>query len=431
MSVSTILFLTLAAIIISILVGYKRNINIGMIAIFFTYILGVFVLGKGAFAVIGWWPTSTFFQMAMVLAFYGFAKSNGALQVLTQHVLYPFRKKPTILPFIMYLVILVLGAVAGPLSVNSFMPVLSFSIAAQTGWNPVLFSIMCCIGAAIGSSVPFSEMGTYVIGGLTGAGYSPEQAESITWGVAACAWIVSILFILILYFITKANKAGEVQMDPPPKANPEQAKTLTIIGLVIFFMVVPSVLKVIFPGTAVAAFAGKMNLPFICATGFVLCALLKLGSTREVLSKKVPWDMIVMLCGISMLVAVATNSGAAAYLGGLIGENVPKLLIGPMLTLIAAGLSFFVPFFGTFPMLYPLLPPIVEHTGLSIVILAACIFIGGVSTSISPFSSGGAFIIAQCDDEQLKDKLFTQHIYYAIGSMIFCCILSVIVSLFM
>lgn len=424
MSVGTILIISVAAIVLAILIGWKTKINIGMVCIAFAYILGTFILGQSGYAVIGYWPTSSAFQMISVLAFYGFAKSNGALELVTRKTLYAFRQRPQVLPFVIFFVILLLGAAAGPLSVNSFMPVLTFAIAQAAGWPPVMFSVVCCIGAVVGSSLPFSEIGGYMFNALVSAGYETAVAESLTWKIGITAWVVCAIFFLILYFACKGYKGCAVEMEKTGKATPEQKKTLAVVGVVIGLMVIPSFLKVLMPGSVFAMFAGKMNLPLLCVAGFVVCALLKLGSSRDVITTKIPWDMIMMLSGISMLVGVASAAGATDYLGQLIGQNVPPMFIGTVFALLAAGLSFFIPFWNTFPIMIPLIPAIVEATGLNPVMLAACVLVGGITTSISPFSSGGAFIMAQCPDENLRQKLFVQHIVLSLGGTVLVCILS-------
>ena len=66
------------------------------------------------------------------------------------------------------------------------------------------------------------------------------------------------------------------------------------------------------------------------------------------------------------------------------------------------------------PLMYPLVPGLVENLGLNPVTLYTCIFWGGLSTALSPFSTGGAITIASCPDEEVKDALPNKMIVVAV-----------------
>lgn len=57
------------------------------------------------------------------------------------------------------------------------------------------------------------------------------------------------------------------------------------------------------------------------------------------------------------------------------------------------------------PLMYPLVPGLAATLGLNPVALFSCIYIGGLSTALSPFSTGGALTIASCADKEVKENI--------------------------
>lgn len=423
MSTGIILAITFGAILASILIGYKTNINIGFIAMGFAYIIGTWVLGINSNTIISYWPVTITVQFISILGFYGYAFHNGTLNSLALHILYPFRKFPQILPFVITLVTLFLGAMAGQTAANGFMPLLTFTIAMQAGWHPALFALICCTSAVVGASVPFSQTGVLIAGALAETEYA-ANAELMTWKISMTSWLVLLLMVAVLYVILGAYKIKKVEMEKPAPYTPQQKKNLVIIAIVLFLLVIPSLCKYLLPGSFLAQLSGNINISLVYILGFLACAFFKLGDQRKVINNSIPWYFICMIAGVSILVAIATNSGASEFLGTFIGTNVPKALIGPFFVLMAGAFSFFAAFYLTFPIMFPLVFPICAATGLNPIMLLTACFFGSICTSISPFSNGGMIVLGQQHDEAIREKQFVWQIYLAIYAIIFCVLAS-------
>ena len=91
MSASTVLVLFIVGIAVSIALGNKLKVNIGLIAMLYSFIMGVFFMGLKASDLTAMWPTKVFFTIMSITLFFGFATENGALgqfalKVITRHV---------------------------------------------------------------------------------------------------------------------------------------------------------------------------------------------------------------------------------------------------------------------------------------------------------------------------------------------------------
>ena len=145
----------------------------------------------------------------------------------------------------------------------------------------------------------------------------------------------------------------------------------------------------------------------LAIVGALLCAALKLGDEKKIIKNHIPWNTIVMVGGISMLMGVATVAGAVEFLSNWVSTSIPTFLVPGILVFIAGGMSFFSGAVTVVvPMLVPMVPSLSATTGLNPVLLISCILIGSCCTGLSPFSTGGSLLLSGVKDEQLRDKIF-------------------------
>ena len=419
------LVIILVALFASIGIGYVTKKNIGFIALAFSYILGVFVFKQSAGTILGLWPTGLFLTMVSIMAFYGYATSNGSLQLLAQKVIYPFRKNVKILPFVVFIIEIIIASVAGNTAVTAFFPVLCFTIALTAGWDPVLFSTISCFASVVGGSLPWSQTGVLISDILTKAGME-EMAGSYTLRNSIASIVTFFIFIILLFIFTKGYKVKSIEMEKPQPFNAVQKKTLIIVLIVAILVVVPSLFKILAPATGLAKISGKFNLGLIAFTGAAICALLNLGNEKEIITKRIPWGTFIMICGVYILVSLATTVGATDKLSEIIGSGLPSWAIAPVFALIAGIMSMFSSFQVVIAIMLPMVPSIVGITGANPVLYIVAIFAGSISASISPFSNGGMMTMSQCYDEVERDKLFNKQLIVSVCAIIFVTILSLI-----
>ena len=139
--------------------------------------------------------------------------------------------------------------------------------------------------------------------------------------------------------------------------------------------------------------------------GALVCAFMKLGDEKKVI-KGIPINTIVMIVGVYMLIKVASEAGLIDAVSSALTSSIPRFLVPGAIVLFAAFLSFFSSSTSTvMPLMYPLVPVLAASLGMNEVALYSCIFFGGLSTAMSPFSTGGALTIASCPDNEVKDNL--------------------------
>ncbi len=398
MSASFIIAVCLLGIVIAIALGYKFGINMGVTGIVFAYIVGCFMMGMRVRDVVALWPNSVAFQLMSITLFFGFAVLNGTMQAVANHLLYAVRNQTWMIAFAIYFIAIILGALGcPPPAANAIMAVIGFSIGLPAGLHPVIIAWAVCHGANIGACLPWSASGSVVSTTIAAAGYETE-ANGMTWSFVIAFFLVSLLLLAVLYIVFKGNKLKNVRVEKPEPFTSVHKKNLLIIGIVVALVVIPGMI----PG--LKSFARLCDIQMLGMIGFIVCSLMKLADEKKVI-KAVLWNTIILVGGISMLMSVATEAGVVEMMSSWLNNSVPAFAVTAFLCVLGGFLSFFSGGVNTvFPMLAPIVPSLAVG-GVKPVTLFIAILLGACYTAISPFSTGGAIFMSNCQDEKVRGTL--------------------------
>ena len=417
MSIGTILILTIAAIVICIALNYKLNINLGIPAIIFAWLIGCFCLNMKVKAVVNQWPTNIVFQLMCITMFFAFASQNGTMKKVADGFIYRFRKQTWMIPLVIYFAGFVIGGMGAPgATANIIMSVIGFNIAAEVGLHPLIIAVVACHGGAAGSELPWSAQGIIAKGVIQE--YWPDHADSYTWKLWLAYLVLSLVICVGVSLIFGGfKKRAALEYAKPEPFTREQRDTLIIIGCVVGFSLIFPIINTLCPAI-VKVLAGYMDIQMLCMVGILLCILLKLGNQKEAIAKGVPWNTIVMLGGMAMLMNIAGEAGATDFIAALLSKNVPPTAIVAILGILAGFLSFFSGGMSVvFPMLAALVPPIAEATGIPAYAMLASICCGARITALSPFSTGGALIMGANPVEKNAKLLFNGQLVISLFSL--------------
>lgn len=423
--------LVILTIIISIALGYKLKINTGFFAMGFAYIIGCFILDLKPNEVIGMWPIKIFYTILSVSLFYNFAMANGTLEKLSQHLLYSTKKFPYLLPLAIFFAAMFIASLgAGYFTVLAFFGPITLILCEKTGLKKLVGAIAVNYGSLAGANFMTSGSGIIFKGLIENTSYV-NNSYYFTSLIFISTLIVPIIVIGSLIFINFNKHTKHLDIEIPKKFEKEQKTTLTLIFTMIFLTLIIPILVTIFPNNQFFKFINsKIDIGLIAIVFSIIAFIKKLGNEKEIIAK-VPWNTLIMICGVGMLISVAIKAGTIDLLSSWIGTNIPKVLVPIILCLVAGIMSFFSSTLGVVaPSLFPIVPSLVAVTGLNPAVLFVSIILGAQATSISPFSSGGSLILSSSTVEE-KDKLFNQLMFKGvsiclIGAVIFTVILGVI-----
>lgn len=382
--------ISLIALLTAIIIGFVRNVNVGILCMGFSMVLGL-VFGLDAKEILSGFSSSLFIQMVGITYLFAIINSNGTLELLARKMVGLVGKKKALIPFVMYILGFLICAV-GPGAIPSLaiIPVIAIPVAVSAGINPIMTAIIGDLGVMSGRMSPLTPESAVVRElmeeqGLTG------NTIPIMISLTITALIVAVL-VYIYYKGWKVEKREDKTEEALPKFNGKQ--WLSLAGLLIL-------------AVGVLFFSWNVGL-----TGFLAgSVLIVLGCGEEKKAiKGIPWNVILMVLGVGILMNVISLSGGIDIMvAGL--EKIMGHRTAAMIMAITAGfMSFFSSGLGVvFPTLIPTASGLASGLGVGAVELVSVIVIGGTVSGFTPISTTGALIMAGVAQQEGAEEKFPQN----------------------
>ena len=406
----------LAAIVISILLGYTTKINIGLFAIAFSYLIGCFGMQLKATEIIELWPLKIFFVIFAVTLFYNFPLANGALEKLCSHLIYKCRHFPAFLPLVIFFVATIIaGLGAGYYTVLATMAPMILLLSKKTRLNIIIATLALNYGALAGANFITSQSGVIFTELMRGAGVANDNAFTYALGIFAATFLVPTVLLGGYSFINAKNSKVAIEATLPEPLDRKQKQSIVLIFLMMAIVLIVPILHLLMPQSSSIAFLNsRIDIGFIAIFFAVISLLLKLGDEKTVIAL-IPWNTLIMICGVGMLIVLGVEVGVIYQLTDWLSTNVPIWMIPLFVFVISAIMSIFASTLGVVaPALFPMVPPLAVASGLSPLLLFVCIVLGAQSSSLSPFSSGGSLMLGASQDVIDKDQLFLSLLFKAV-----------------
>ncbi len=217
--------------------------------------------------------------------------------------------------------------------------------------------------------------------------------------------------------------------DFAPKPEPFTSKQK-----ITMFMIVALVMLVIAPGLpGMKTILPKQILLMLANVGsvaLILSGIMLLFSAAD--SKKaikiMPWGVIMMVCGVTVLIEVMDKSGGLNAMVKMLGSISNPVSINFWLGLLTGIISAYSSSSGVVvPMFMPLVPGLIQEIGGgNSISMISSIVVGSHLVDTSPLSTLGAICIACADDSEEKSKLFRKLLIWglsmSVASAIICYI---------
>ena len=421
-----VLALSLIGLAVAIIVGNVSKINVGVIAMSIAFFIGVWGLGLSVSDVINFWPIRIMFFLVAIGLLFGYAIETGTLDLLSKKMLYAVGGNAKILPFAVFLLTGIVDVLGAGGSTPGIMAPIVIPMMVTAGLSPVMGAISICMGAFVFGSNPINGFGGVVGLGLLEQNYGYDAAFESTMYQFVSVIIACILFQIIAYFVLGCHKAKKVEM--PEKPEPFKGEQKIALGIMIgalCLMFFPVMFSMFFPGIAwLKALADICQPQSIMVVAALVCMALRLADQKKIVAA-IPWNTIIQICGVCIMVGVATEAGLGDAIASIVGhEDFPVWLIAPLLALFCGFLTFFSSMTSVvFPIAYAVVPSIAAATGLNPVGLLCAVWCGCMAAGMSPFSLAGALIVGSTPKE-LQDGLVTKQLIYTIVGIIFGTLLS-------
>ena len=286
--------LSLLALIAALVVSMTSRINVGWLAIAFAWLVGVYGAGLRPDVVLAGFPAALFLTLAGVTLLFGIAETNGTLEGLATRALSLTRGRDRAVPIVLFIVACLLSSVGpGAVSTVALMAPMAMSVGARAGSLPLLTALMVANGANAGNLSPFSSVGVIANGAMVKAGLVGYEGR--VWFANFAAHLL-VAGAALAWFGFRAARPGDGSAVRPAAAiaapfNRQQRVTLAVVGLWIAGVLVLNL------NLGLSAFAASVVL------------LIFNTADESVAVRRIPWLVIMMVCGVSVLIGVLEKTG--------------------------------------------------------------------------------------------------------------------------
>ena len=383
--------LSLILLLVAIIIGFVRNVNVGILSIGFAMVLTLLFKDQIAAAdVIGGFGTSLFIQMVGVTYLFAIINGNGTLELLAKKIvnLVPAHA----IPFVMFIIGMVLSA-AGPGSIPclAIIPVIAIPISVSAGINPTMTSIIGDMGAMAGRMSPLTPEAAVVRGLM-----EKQGMDGNTVPIMVCTAVTSVVCCVFVYIYYKGWKVDKTAVTGEKEVLSKFTvqQYLSLAGLLVLAF-------------GVLVLSWNVGL-----TGFLIGSVLCIfgcGEEKKAV-KEIPWNVIIMVLGVGMLMNIVSLSGGVDILVSALQSVMNIKTANPIMAILSGLMSFFSSGLGVvFPTLVPICGSLASGIGADGVYLVAMVVIGGTIAGYTPISTTGALIMAGVAQQEDAEKLFPQN----------------------
>ncbi len=394
---------SLAALILAIVLSVTSRLNVGLVAIALAWLVGTLAAGLTPDAVMGGFPVSLFLTLTGVTLLFAVAEGNGTLEHAAHRIVGMARGDARWLPAILFAIAMVVSSVGpgAPATVALVVP-MAMAIGTRAGLTPLVVSLMVANGANAGNLSPFSAVGVIANTKMRDAGLGGH--ETVVWFANFAAHAVVALAAWWLFgrqrgTAAAAPAATTVTYGP---LTGRQRATAAVIGAWI---------------VGVVAFKVPIGLgAFAAAT-----VLLAFGVADEAAAiRKVPWGVIMMVGGVSMLVALLEKTGGMAQFAGLLARIASPATVNGMIALVTGAISTYSSTSGVvLPTFLPTVPTLVQRLGGGDPLaVALSINVGASIVDVSPLSTLGALCVATVTDVEGARRLYTRLMAWGLSMIV-------------
>ena len=430
MDISTAALMSIIALVVLVAIScVKDDLNVGFLGIGFAILVGGIWANLTGSKVMGSFPLSLFMILVGVTFLFGMAQSNGTMEKLTAYSVRLCKGNTALIPLIIFVLTTFITTIGpGNIAGCALMAPVAMAIATRVNM-PAFLMTLIVVGAANGAAFsPFAPTGIIsngIIAKIAPAlAIPPESLNWLAWKIHFNAEVAQTFVNIGGFFVMgglawiKKQKGNTLNIDelaPKPEPfNRAQLLTLAMIALLIFLVVFPGLPGI--KGTLPKTFTNMLS--NVGSISFVLACILMLtgaGDSKAAI-KVMPWGVIMMVCGVSVLIDVMDQAGGLNALVSIIGSVSGPTTVTFWVSFVPAVISAYSSSSGVvMPMFLPMVPGLRDLTGGDAIAMISAINVGSHLVDTSPLSTLGALCIASAGDHEDKGKLFRKLLIWGLS----------------
>ncbi len=396
--------LSLIALLVAILLSVTTQINVGLLAIAFAWVIGVYAAGLRPEEVIAGFPATLFLTLTGVTLLFALAESNGTLAALAQRAVRRTRGSRKLLPLTFFFIAFaVASAGPGAIPAVALIAPMAMAIGQRAGLSPFLIALMVGNGANAGNLSPVSAVGVIASAKMADAGLVGHEMKVWLWNLFAHFLVVAVAYVVLIRR-TPAHSAEPVAI--PSDALPVDAPLTAAQRLTIAVVVAWILAVVVF----------KLNLGLAAFAAVSLLIILRVADERSAL-KLMPVGVILMVCGVTVLIALLEKTGGMDLFASMLARLASPASLNGMIAFVTGLISTYSSTSGVvLPAFLPTVNDLVAKVGGGDPLaVALSINAGAALVDVSPLSTLGALCVAAVSDYGKSRVLFRQLMIWGVA----------------
>ena len=396
--------LSIVAFAICIVLSAVTTINVGIVSIAFAFIVGVSFGGMTVREVAGGFPSNLFLILVGVTLLFSLAATNGTLEKLAQRSVKLARGRVGLIPIIFFVLSASLAAIgAGNIAATALLAPMAMAVASRLGISAFLMTIVVATGANAGGLSPIAPTGVIANGLLARIDIVGQEASTFFNNFVAQTFVGLTGYLVFggyRLLRSRGGVSGATEDDDPvePLSNSQKLTIGVIAGLV---------LSVVFFDVNVGMGA------FIAAAFLILVR----ASDEGAAIKAMPWHAIMMVSGVTVLIAILQQTGGMDLFTSLLARFSNQTTVTGTIAFITGLISVYSSSSGVvLPAFIPMIPSLIEQLGGGDPIaIAASINVGAHMVDVSPLSTLGAICIASAPTTENRTVLFNKLLVWGLS----------------
>ena len=375
---------SLGALVIVMIVSCTTQLNVGVLAIAFAWIVGVFVAGLTPREVLAAFPYDLFIILAGVTLLFTQAQLNGTLDRVAHHAVRLCRGNKGLMPVTFFL----LGAIiasAGPgnISTAAMLGPMAMTVASRASIPPFLMAIMVGNGAQAGALSPVAPTGLIVSKLMTEkVGLPGYELETYLANLLAHALVAFGGYLLFGGWKLFGSSFTDTAVD----GNQLRFDRTHWVTLGVLAVVLVPVLTL------------KAHIGMAAFAGATILAALNVADHEQAI-RRMPWTPIIMVCGVSVLVGLLEKTGGLDLFSAMLARFATEGTLAAFVAFVTAVISVYSSTSSVvLPAFLPTVPRLVMLVGGDPLSVATSMNVAAHLVDMSPLSTTGAVCIAAIAD---------------------------------
>ena len=417
--------LSVCALALAVVVSCISRLNVGVLAVALAWIVGVYIGGMPVATIMNGFPSQLFLTLTGVTLLFALAESNGTLERITHHAVRLCRGSRGTIPIMFFVLGAALASMGpGNIATAALLAPLAMATAVRTGIPLFLMAIMVGNGANSGALSPFAPTGIIVNGIMTRNGLPGLELQTYLYNLIAHALVAFVGYALfggLKLFTTPRTPVTAATADPiaepavsghPPSDRFDRRHWITLATIATLL---------------VSVIVAKVNVGMAAFAGAVVLVLSKSADDGEAI-KRMPWRVIVMVCGVTVLISLVERAQGIELLVSLVARTASANTVTGVVAFFTAIVSVYSSTSGVvLPAFLPMVPGLAAALpGASPIAIATSMNVGGHLVDVSPLSTIGALCLAGVsgdDSRALFNKLLAWGLSMAVVAALLCYVL--------